>query len=757
MGDVGELILQNLNPAQREAVTAPDGPLLVFAGAGSGKTRVLTRRIAYLIAVRDVHPSEILAVTFTNKAADVMRGRVEELLGRHAMGMWIHTFHGACVRILRSHAERVGRKPGFSIYDEADQQTLLKELFGVCEIDTDVFAVRQAAYLFDQAKNEAADPATLASHAPPSLREKYVHLCQLYATRVREANAFDFGDLIVETLRLLRENPEVRDGYRGRFRHLLVDEFQDTNRAQDLLIDELLGAHRNLMVVGDDDQSIYRWRGARIQNILDFEKKFPEAKVIVLGTNYRSTSRILQAADAVIKQNRGRKPKTLDTPNPEGAAIQRFVADDEYDEARFVARTAQELVTRRGLRPGDIAVFYRTNAQSRMIEEKLLETGLPYVVIGGTRFYDRKEVKDALGYLRLLINPNDGVALGRVINVPARNIGPRTVERIAAFAQEKACDVVAACRRVGAGEGELPTGARGRVAAFAQLIDRATTFAQEHKPSVTAGYVLREAGYIAALEASKKVEDKTRLENLAELLKAIEDFEDENEDEATLSLFLERVSLLSDPDLYDERANAISLMTLHAAKGLEFPAVIMIGLEDGLLPHSRSKESPAEFEEERRLCYVGITRTKERLFLTAAAMRRSFGGVPMPTRLSPFWFDLPPQLVEDIGSTRPNVSAFTTTRSTAFSSGPTTRLIRPREETIDPLFDYDESQDPADQPKLELLCRVRHPHFGPGVVTHLAGSGQLARATVRFDKFGEKTLILKYANLQYVAPPSEHL
>ncbi len=748
MSDVGELILRDLNPAQREAVTAPDGPLLVFAGAGSGKTRVLTRRIAYLLAVRNVHPSEILAVTFTNKAAAVMRERIEQLLGRHAEGMWIHTFHGACVRFLRHHAELVGRKPGFSIYDEADQLTLLKELFGVAEIDSEKLAPKTAAHLFDQAKNEAVDPAEYSSHVMPTLRDKYVHVAQLYQKRLREANAFDFGDLIVETIRLLREHPEVRDAYRRRFRYVLVDEFQDTNRAQDLLIELLLGEHGNLTVVGDDDQSIYRWRGARIQNILDFEKKFPDARVVILGTNYRSTARILQAADAVIKLNRGRKPKQLDTPNPDGALIQRFVADDEYDEARFVARTVQELCTRRGLRPGEIAVFYRTNAQSRMVEEKLLETGIAYLVVGGTRFYDRKEIKDALAYLKLLVNPFDGVAFGRVINVPARNIGPRTVERIAAFAAEQQCDLIAACRRLGAGEGDLPGGARTRVAQFAKLIDAATEFAAGHQPSLTAGYVVRESGYLAALEASPKVEDKTRVENLAELLKSIEDFETDAGDDASLALFLERVSLLSDPDLYDERANAVSLMTLHAAKGLEFRAVIIIGLEDGLLPHSRSKENPAELEEERRLCYVGITRAREWLYLTAAAVRRSYGGVPMPTRLSMFWHNLPPQLVEDLSGPRRPASPF----------GESTTFVRrrPVPETIDEMPDYEESQDPADQQKLSLLCVVRHPHFGLGVVTELSGQGQLARATVRFQKFGEKTLILKYANLQYVSGPELH-
>ena len=747
MSDVTELILQDLNEQQREAVTAPDGPLLVFAGAGSGKTRVLTRRIAYLLAERDLHPSEILAVTFTNKAAQVMLDRVEQLVGRHALGMWIHTFHGACVRMLRQHADKVGRKPGFSIYDDADQKTLIKELLPKCNIDPELLAPRQVGYLFDQAKNEAADPAEMASHLMPGLREKYVYLAGMYAKRMKENNAFDFGDLIVETIRLLRENPEVRQGYRRRFRHILVDEFQDTNRAQDLLLHELLGEHHNLMVVGDDDQSIYRWRGARIQNILDFTDNHAGANVVVLGTNYRSTKRILRAADAVIRNNKGRKEKKLDTPNADGSAVVRCIADDEYEEARYVARTISELRVKDGLSPGDMAVFYRTNAQSRMVEEKLLEWGIPYVVVGGMRFYDRKEIKDTLAYLRLLVNPADNIAFARVINFPARGIGAKTQEKILALAEQEQIDAVEACRRIGEGEAiALTPVMRQRVKAFGELIDDLALFMEDHGPAEIANRVLHQTDYMEMLRISTKVEDKTRLENLGELLKSIEDFERDAGDDATLELFLERVSLLSDPDLYDEKANTVSLMTLHAAKGLEFPAVIITGMEEGLLPHSRSMESEAEYEEERRLCYVGITRARKKLFLTAAATRRSFGGVPMPTRLSPFWRDIPAEVAEDVGA----VVRATYGESTMAASGIGESGLG------EPTYDYSESQDPADQRReLELLCRVKHPQFGFGTVRQLTGSGDMTRATVRFDKFGEKTLVLKFAHLLYVSPPSQ--
>jgi len=747
MSDVADLILQDLNPQQREAVTAPDGPLLVFAGAGSGKTRVLTRRIAYLLAVRDVSPSEIFAVTFTNKAAQVMRDRVEQLVGRHAQGMWIHTFHSACARLLRQHAELVGRKPTFSIYDDADQQTLLKELLKSADVPAEVLAPKQVAHLFDMAKNDVVDPAELASHVAPSLRDVYVRLCERYRQRMREANAFDFGDLIVETIRLLRENEAVREGVRQRFRHILVDEFQDTNRAQDLLLQELLGEHRNLMVVGDDDQSIYRWRGARIRNILDFEKRFDGAKVVVLGTNYRSTKRILKAADAVIRKNTGRKAKQLDTPNVDGDLVVRYGADDEYDEARWVARTISELRTRDGLAPGEIAVFYRTNAQSRLLEEKLLEWGIPYLIVGGTRFYDRKEIKDAMAYLRLLVNPADTVAFQRVVNVPARGIGARTLSRINNVIAEKKVDPLQACRLIKDGEGGLPAGLTQRVGDFVDMLDETAVYAQSHSPADIAGEVLHKSTYLQMLQESEKIEDKTRLENIGELLKSIEDFEKEAGDEATLALFLEKVSLLSDPDLYDDKANAVSLMTLHAAKGLEFDAVLMVGLEEGLLPHSRSMTSDEEYEEERRLCYVGITRARKKLHVSNSATRRSYGGMPMPTRKSPFWRDLPADIVEDYGRAQ----------SQPLYGGDAMRPpTEPVEEPLpgEPVYDYSESQDPADhQRPLELMCRVHHPQFGYGTVINMAGSGKMARVTVSFATVGKKTLIVQYANLTYVSPP----
>jgi DNA helicase-2/ATP-dependent DNA helicase PcrA len=745
MTEVGSLILQDLNDAQREAVTAPDGPLLVFAGAGSGKTRVLTRRIAYLLTERGAHPSEIFAVTFTNKAAGEMQRRVEELVGRHARGMWIHTFHSACARLLRAHPERVGREPGFVIYDDADQQTLIKELLGKVELDPKKWPPRQIAHWFDLAKNEAVSPA---EHLPGALaheRPRLLALAKLYERRVREANAFDFGDLIVEAIRLLRDNPEIGASYRQRFRHLLVDEFQDTNRAQYLLLDQLLDEHRHLTVVGDDDQSIYRWRGARLANILEFEKRFPDAKVVILGTNYRSSARILRAADALIRQNVGRQAKKMDTPNPAGAAVVRCQMDDEYSEARYVATTIDELRLRQGLRAAEIAVFYRINAQSRMIEEKLIERGIPYIVVGGTRFYDRKEIKDAVAYLRLAVNPADGAAFARVVNVPPRGVGDRTIERLQEMAEQNGVSLVAVCARVGEGEGEgFSAKARDELRRFAGLFVREPLPIPE-TPSATAARLLTDSRYLRVLEDSKKIEDKTRLENVRELLKSVEDFEKELGAEAELPLFLEKVSLLSDPDLYDERADAVALMTLHSAKGLEFPAVFMVGVEEGLLPHSRSVSDPEQLEEERRLCYVGVTRAKQRLFWTAAAMRSSFGGAPTPTRLSRFWFDLPPDTVEDIGPVRRSYRA----AAQSWPSAP------PAASANEPVYDDSDSQDADVNVSIwKPGCRVRHPTFGRGTLLQTTGHDEFTRATVAFDsgRYGVKTLVLKFANLSYEGP-----
>ncbi|NLH48832.1 MAG: UvrD-helicase domain-containing protein [Myxococcales bacterium] len=746
MPETTELILKDLNPAQREAVTAPDGPLLVFAGAGSGKTRVLTRRIAYLLVERGLHPSEVFAVTFTNKAAQVMQDRVEQLIGRHARGMWIHTFHGACVRLLRSHAERVGRKPGFSIYDEADQQQVVKELMPICDLDPQDTPPRQITHWFDLAKNEGADPSERGDLAPPPIRHKFQHLAELYRRRLREANAFDFGDLIVETVRLLRDNPEIAAAYRRRFRHLLVDEFQDTNRAQYQLLAELLDDHRCLTVVGDDDQSIYRWRGARLANILEFERVFPDAKVVILGTNYRSTSLILRAANAVIARNVGRKPKEMNTPNPLGAPLVRCLADDEYEEARFVGRTIDELRLRHGLRPAEIAVFYRVNAQSRILEEKLLERGIPYTVVGGTRFYDRKEIKDAIAYLRLQVNPADALAFARAINVPARGIGEKTQARLLQYATEKSLSPIAACAAAAEGDAEgFGPKLRQELGRFARLFRQPGADLFGNRPSQIAGRLLRDSGYLDLLEKSQKIEDRSRLENLQELLKSIEEFEKDIGEEATLADFLEKVSLLSDPDMYDERVDAVSLMTLHAAKGLEFPAVFMIGLEDGLLPHSRSRDDPAEIEEERRLAYVGVTRARQYLYWTAAAVRRSYGGIPTPTRLSPFWHDPPPDAVTDVGPTRAPSWGSDFIRRAAPAPAPAAV------ESGEPVYDYADSQDPDDlQSRLVPGCRIRHPQFGAGTLLTITGSGAMSRATVAFDRYGTKTLILKYANLTWL-------
>jgi ATP-dependent DNA helicase UvrD/PcrA len=742
MSEIAEIILRDLNPEQKQAVTAPDGPLLVFAGAGSGKTRVLTRRIAFLLTERDVRPHEILAVTFTNKAAGVMLDRVEELIGRHASGMWIHTFHGACSRILRSHAELVGRKSSFTIYDDGDQRALLKTLLTELDIDAQQWTPRQFATWFDRAKNEGLDPADYAADVPSPIRERYIAVAEAYRERVRGANAFDFGDLICETIRLLRDNEEVREAYRARFRHVLVDEFQDTNRAQYQLLALLLGEHRNLMVVGDDDQSIYRWRGARLANILEFEDRFPGAVTVVLGTNYRSSGRILAAADSVISRNENRMPKTLSTPNPDGAAITRYLADDEYDEARYVAATAERLRNKDGLRPSEIAVFYRINAQSRIVEEKLLERGIPYVVVGGTRFYDRKEIKDALAYLRLVANPADIMAFDRIVNVPPRGIGAKTLKRILDYARQNDLTPLAAAAAFAQGEGErIAAKARKALGELVAALTDQENDLFSSRPAEVAARVLEQSGYLRVLKGSDKVEDRARLDNLEELLKSIEDFEKDAGEEASLALFLEKTSLLSDPDLYDDKADSVSLMTLHSAKGLEYPAVFILGLEDGMLPHKRSQDSAAELEEERRLCYVGITRAEQRLFITAAARRSVFGSFPAPTMVSPYWHDLPADIVQDEGA-RPRLM---TPPRPAWSPRP---VAKPAADPNEPVYDFTDSQDPDDHITTVFPGqRVRHPQFGLGTVVDTFGGGRMMRADIRFDRVGKKTLVLLYANL----------
>ena len=599
-----EELLAGLNPNQTAAVLHEGGPLLVVAGAGSGKTRVLTSRIAHLIGVRHVSPFEILAITFTNKAAEEMRNRVGALVGPVAERMWVSTFHSACVRILRRDAHRLGYRSSFTIYDQADAVRLVSYCLRDLNLDAKKFPPRTVHATISAAKNDLVDAADYKERAANIYERKIAEVFVEYQRRLLAASAMDFDDLLTTTVELLRTQPEVLAHYQHRFKHVLVDEYQDTNRAQNELVLLLAQHHHNVTVVGDSDQSIYRFRGADIRNILEFEKAFSDTTTVVLDQNYRSTQTILDAANAVISNNMGRKPKQLWTDQGSGARIVRYHAEDERDEASWMCREMSKLHSDDQVRWGEMAVFYRTNAQSRVLEEHLVRVGIPYKVVGGTKFYDRREVKDVLAYLRVLVNPSDEVSIKRVLNVPKRGVGDSSVGRYDAWAQAHGVSFADALNR--SDEAGVTAKAANAVRQFVGLLEELRMV--EGGPSAILDAVIERTGYRADLEAENSVESAGRLENLAELTGQAKDFE-------TLEEFLEAVSLVADvvdADVADE--SQVILMTLHSAKGLEFPVVFLLGLEDGVFPHIRSLGEPDELEEERRLAYVGITRARERLF-----------------------------------------------------------------------------------------------------------------------------------------------
>lgn len=604
----------NLNPRQLEAVRHTEGPLLVLAGAGSGKTRVLTYRIAYLLD-RGAAPRQILAITFTNKAAREMRSRVEELVGA-TTGMWIATFHSACVRMLRRHGQLVDCLPGFSIYDDQDQLLVVRNCLRELDLDDKKYHPRGVLAAISKAKNALLSHQDFARAAEGHYARRVAEIFRLYTTKLRANNALDFDDLLVKAVELLETQPEVLSYYQERFQYIHVDEYQDTNHAQYRWVSLLARAHRNLCVVGDDDQSIYLFRGADVSNILDFERDYPETKVIKLEQNYRSTGNILGAANSVIANNRRRKGKALWTAAGPGEKVRLYNAGDEKDEANFVVRTVQE-----SPRPlADHAILFRTRAQSRILEEVFLREGIPYQLIGGLPFYGRKEIKDMLAYLRILVNPWDLVSLARVINEPRRGIGQRTLEKFLALAQTSQqpplISLLAAAGAIGGQAG-------ARLSEFGQMIGHLGSVAEESAVTITLQEVMHRTGYIAALNAEGTVEAQSRLENLQELLTVTEEYD--RREGGDLGLFLEEISLVADVDSLKEGSEGVTLMTLHSAKGLEFPVVMVVGMEEGLFPHSRSLEAEAELDEERRLCYVGMTRAKEELSLVWARTRHIFG------------------------------------------------------------------------------------------------------------------------------------
>ena len=757
-----DTLLHGLNPRQREAVLHEGSPLLIVAGAGSGKTRVLTNRIAYLLAARGVQPGQVLAITFTNKAAAEMRERVEALVGGRARAMWVSTFHSACVRILRREAAKVGLRSTFSIYDAADSHRLMALVMRDLDLDPKRYPPRSFSHQVSNLKNELVDHESFASGVGESSTHRDQLLAQayrMYQERLRAANALDFDDLIMTTVHMLQAFPEVAEHYRRRFRHVLVDEYQDTNHAQYVLIREIVGgsgstpsapegaptvAPAELVVVGDADQSIYAFRGATIRNIVEFEKDYPDADTIVLEQNYRSTQTILSAANAVIARNEGRRKKNLWSEAGDGSKIIGYVGDSEHDEAAFVAKTIDRLADEHGVRPKDVAVFYRTNAQSRALEEVFVRVGLPYKVVGGTRFYERREVKDALAYLRVVSNPADTVNLRRILNVPKRGIGDRAVACVSALAERERIPFVAALGRPEDAPG-IATRSVAAIKGFTALLEGLATIHADEDAGVgdLLEAVLDRSGYLDELRASRDPQDESRLENLAELVSVAREFDEaraETGEAYSLEDFLERVSLVADSDeIPDADApgaddGVVTLMTLHTAKGLEFPVVFLTGMEDGTFPHQRSLAEPTELEEERRLAYVGITRARERLHLSRAAVRSAFGQ-PMYQPASRFLDEIPDEVLDwervdsavAVGYRRAGQPAVATL---AARPGVRARGTRP-------------------VPSLAPGDRVTHDSFGLGTVTAVTGEGDRAQAEVDFGpETGVKRLLLRFAPLE---------
>lgn len=728
-------LLEGLNPEQQAAVIHEGGPLLVVAGAGSGKTRVLTRRIAYLMAKRNVEPFEILAITFTNKAAGEMKDRVASLVGGRAKAIWVSTFHSACVRILRQEATRLGFSTSYSIYDQADSVRLVTLVMRDLNIDQKRYNPRAVAALISNAKNELLGPADYRNSTSTYFEEIVAEIYAVYQQRLTTANAMDFDDLIMKTVEVMQKFPEARARYRQRFKHILVDEYQDTNHAQYILIRELVGTDRDgipaaeLCVVGDADQSIYGFRGATIRNIMQFEEDYPDATTILLEQNYRSTQNILSAANAVIAKNESRKEKNLWSESGSGAKLIGFVAENEHHEAEFVRDEMRKLMDEGESSFGDTAIFYRTNAQSRVFEETFMRSAIPYKVVGGVRFYERKEVKDLLAYLRVLVNPTDEVSLLRIINTPKRGIGDRALDVISQIAKRDEKSFWYALSQDTSSE--LTPRAAASITAFVAMINTLQVLVEANRPPATiAAAVLEQSGLLEELRASHDPQDEVRVENLEEMVAVIEEYEERIVSEGevpTLAGFLEEVSLVADADEIPEgedHGGVVTLMTLHTAKGLEFPTVFLTGMEEGVFPHSRTLGEKKELEEERRLAYVGLTRARKRLYLSRAEYRSAWGA-PNYNPPSRFLEEIPEDLIEWNKS------------SSAYATPPITRKK----------FQSPPRATGKQTIALQLAIgdRVSHDTFGLGTVIAVSGEGDKAEATINFGSYGEKRLLLRYA------------
>ena len=735
-------LLEGLNPQQSLAVSHAGGPLLVVAGAGSGKTRVLTRRIAYLMARRGCAPYEILAITFTNKAAGEMKDRVAALVGPVARSMWVSTFHSACVRILRQEASRMGYSNSFSIYDQADSARLITIVSKELNLDPKKYPPRQFQSMISNAKNELMGPSDYLNATTNQFEQVVAEVYAVYQRRLQQANAMDFDDLILKTVEVLQRFPENKSRFRSRFRHVLVDEYQDTNHAQYQLIRELVGEERDLLppaelcVVGDADQSIYGFRGATIRNIMQFEMDYPNATTVLLEQNYRSSQNILNAANAVITKNESRKEKNLWSEAGSGAPLIGYVAESEHDEAEFIKDEIRQLQNSGSSEPGDTAIFYRTNAQSRVFEEVFMRAALPYKVVGGVRFYERKEVKDLLAYLRVVVNHSDEVSLRRIINVPKRGIGDRALDYVDAFAQEHALSFWQALHRC-TEMADMPSRSTASIRDFLSTLSALSVLVEAKvRPSVIIEAVLEQSGLMAELSASKDPQDEVRVENLQELVAVSLEYEEKpfealgEDEEISLSGFLEQVSLVADADEIPEgedHGGVVTLMTLHTAKGLEFPTVFLAGLEDGIFPHSRTLGEKKEIEEERRLAYVGLTRAQQRLYLTRAEYRSSWGA-PSFNPPSRFLEEIPEDVIQWRST---NVIAPRTSTKRNFSAPPP-RATGKKSIALN----------------LAVGERVSHDTFGLGTVLALSGEGDRAEATIDFGSYGEKRLLLRYAPVE---------
>ncbi len=749
-------LLSSLNPEQQEAVLRTDGPILILAGAGSGKTRVIAHRIAYLVSEGLAPPDRILAVTFTNKAAGEMRTRVETLLGVDCRPMWISTFHALCARLLRREAPHIGLSRDFVIYDSADQLSVMKQSLRELGLDDSTLQPRLALSRISAAKNRMEGPEVFSADTWNPREQQMGRLYALYVQALTDANALDFDDLLLRTVQLFEQSEPVRNRYSEKFRYLMVDEYQDTNRPQYMLVQRLASRHRNLCVVGDPDQSIYKWRGADLRNIMDFEHDFPEALIVRLERNYRSTQVILDAASAVISQNRNRKEKRLYTDRTGGAKVVYYRAGDDLDEAEYVARTSRAAL--HDDPETSVAVLYRTNAQSRTIEDALRRAGIAYRIIGGVRFYERKEIKDALAYLKLVLNPHDDVALRRVINVPARGVGKGVMESLDAVELSETTHLpplLAGLQPVATNNSlwaklvhavdrrMLAPRATASLTAFRDLLVSLTSMAASEPVSVALGKVLDQSGYLKDLRDERSEDAEGRIENLAELVSAAREYETRSV-EPSLAGFADQLALLSDVDEEAGSRDArVLMMTMHSAKGLEFPVVVIAGLEEGLFPHSRSSEDEAELEEERRLCYVGITRAERRLVLTSAARRRVFGEYHS-TQPSRFIDEIPADLIEEVPSTflAPQQS-FSPFRPGSDGSGG----YRTRTREAPPAYAY-EDEDQSVPSGMKPGVRVRHPQFGVGTILTVEPLDDDTKLVVRFTSVGQKTLRARYAKLE---------